>query len=59
MMDSEEAISGQFDGFLSEPLTIYDEVGILDSLTLEQTVAFAEQYFDSASIQSEIIQAND
>lgn len=58
MMDSEEAISGQFDGFLDEPVTIYDEVEILNSLTLEQAINFVTQYLNSASIQAEIIEAD-
>ncbi|GAF35223.1 EF-P 5-aminopentanol modification-associated protein YfmH [Lentilactobacillus farraginis] len=58
MMDSEEAISGQFDGFTEAPSTIYDEVAVLNSLTLQQALAFVTDYLETASIQPEIIQEN-
>ncbi len=56
MMDSEEAISGQFDAFLGETLTIFDEVDILESLSLSDVIKAAKLFFGGADIQSEIIQ---
>ncbi|MFT8400299.1 MAG: pitrilysin family protein [Lentilactobacillus diolivorans] len=55
MMDSEEAISSQFDGFLGEPLTIYDEVTILKQLTLKDVQMISERFLNHLSIQVEVI----
>lgn len=57
MMDSQEAISGQFNGFLGEPVTIYDEVDILNRLSLEDVLRITETFLKSSTIQSEIIRA--
>lgn len=56
MMDSEEAISGQFDGFLGEPVTIYDEVEILKSMTLTDVATIADSFLAHATVQSVMIQ---
>ena len=59
MMDSEEAISGQFDGFIGEPVTIYDEVEILKSLTLGDVFEAAHSFLDQATVQEVMIQNSD
>lgn len=56
MMDSEEAISGQFDGFIGEPVTIYDEVEILKSMTLADVSAIANDFLSRATVQEVLIQ---
>lgn len=56
MMDSEEAISGQFDGFIGEPVTIYDEVEILKSLTLADVQAISSDFLKQVVMQAGIIQ---
>lgn len=58
MMDSEEAISGQFDGFIGEPVTIYDEVEILKDLTLQDVVEIANSFLDRATMQEVVISTN-
>ncbi|MEE8824135.1 putative zinc protease AlbF [Lentilactobacillus sunkii] len=55
MMDSEEAISGQFDGFIGEPVTIYDEVEILKSMTLADVSAIANDFLSRATVQEVLI----
>lgn len=59
MMDSEEAISGQFDGFIGEPVTIYDEVEILKSMTLSDVAAITDNFLAGATIQEVMIQNRD
>ncbi|KRL21811.1 EF-P 5-aminopentanol modification-associated protein YfmH [Lentilactobacillus kisonensis] len=59
MMDSEEAISGQFDGFIGEPVTIYDEVAILNELTLADVTAIAKSFLSKATMQEVMIRAAD
>ena len=59
MMDSEESISGQFDGFIGEPVTIYDEVEILKSLTLGDVFEAAHSFLDQATVQEVMIQNSD
>ncbi len=56
MMDSEETISGQFDGFIGEPVTIYDEVEILKSMTLDDVAAVATDFLKTATVQEGLIQ---
>ncbi|KRK89176.1 EF-P 5-aminopentanol modification-associated protein YfmH [Lentilactobacillus sunkii] len=56
MMDSEEAISGQFDGFIGEPVTIYDEVEILKSMTLADVSAIANDFLSRVTVQEVLIQ---
>lgn len=58
MMDSEEAISGQFDGFIGEPVTIYDEVEILKALTLQDVAEIAHSFLDRATMQEVVISTN-
>ncbi|GHP12609.1 peptidase M16 [Lentilactobacillus fungorum] len=55
MMDSQEAISSQFDGFLGSPLTIYDEVAILNELTFQDVVQITQSFLNKASFQEVII----
>jgi predicted Zn-dependent peptidase len=55
MMDSQEAISSQFDGFLGAPLTIYDEVAILNEITFQDVVQITQSFLNKASFQEVII----
>ncbi len=57
MADSEEAISGEFDPFIEDPITIYDEIEILNSLSLKDVIESSKQFLDKASSQQVIIKS--